>query len=171
MADHAAAITDGELSGRITSWRDFEDRVGAAMAMAAVNPTDITLMDTDFVHWPIGRRSVMEAFHQWGLASRGPHCQVIAHSYDAFARLHPRWVAWRGTWAHRVRCYQAPDELVSSLFPTLVLHGTLGLRLHEPMHGIGVWTREDGTLTSWMTEIDVILQRSHEALPPTTLGL
>lgn len=171
MAEHTVASQSNELSGRITSWRDFEDRVGAAMAMAAASPADITLMDIDFVHWPIGQRSVMEAFHQWGLISRGTHCQVIAYSYDAFARLHPRWVAWRGTWAHRVRCYQAPDELVSSLLPTLVLGGTLGLRLLEPMNGVGVWTREDGTLKSWMTEIDVILQRSHEALPPTTLGL
>ncbi|MGC4062908.1 MAG: hypothetical protein QM749_19535 [Aquabacterium sp.] len=171
MADHTVATQGNELSGRISSWRDFADRVGAAMAMAAASPTDITLMDIDFVHWPIGQRSVMEAFHQWGLISRGPHCQVIAHSYDAFARRHPRWVAWRGTWAHRVSCYQVSDEWVSSLQPTLLLHGTLGLRLHEPLHGVGVWTRDDAALKSWMTEIDVILQRSHEALPPTTLGL
>ena len=171
MADHPEAIREGELSGRITSWRDFEARVGAAMAMAAAGPCDIVLMDTDFVHWPIGQRSVMEAFHQWGLISRGTHCQVIAYSYDNFSRQHPRWVAWRSTWAHRVRCYQVPDELVSSLRPTLILRGSLGLRLLEPMHGVGVWTREEGALTSWMAEIDVILQRSHEALPPTTLGL
>jgi len=171
MTHETVTMPAGELSGRINSWRDFEDRVGAAMAMAAASPTDITLMDTDFVHWPIGQRSVMEAFHQWGLASRGTRCRVLAHDFGEFPRLHPRWVAWRGTWAHRVHCYQAPDELVSSLVPTLVLHGTLGLRLHEPVHGVGVWTREEGTLTSWMTEIDVILQRSHEALPPSTLGL
>jgi len=170
--DGSSVTPEGsELSGRIGSWRDFEDRVGAAMAMAAASPADLTLVDRDFVHWPIGRRSVMEAFHQWGLASRGTRCTLVAAHYDEFPRVHPLWVAWRTNWAHRVHCYQVPDEMVSSLAPTLVLHGSLGLRLHEPMHGIGVWTRDEAVLSGWLTEIDVILQRSHEALPPTTLGL
>lgn len=171
MDESSVTLGGGELSGRINSWRDFEDRVGAAMAMATAHPADLTLVDTDFVHWPIGRRSVMEAFHQWGLASRGTRCTLLAAHFDAFPRVHPLWVSWRGNWAHRVLCYQTPDELVSSLAPTLLLHGRLGLRLLEPLQGVGVWTRDEATLTSWLTEIDVILQRSHEALPPTTLGL
>lgn len=161
----------GEQSGRITSWRDFGDRVRACMALAATHALDLTLVDTDFVHWPLGERSVMEAFHQWGLLSKGAHCQLLAATYDAFPRLHPRWVAWRGTWSHRVKCYQAPDELVSFLTPTLILHGQIGLKLNEPLHGAGVWTRDEGVLRTWLSEVDVNLQRSHEALPPTTLGL
>ena len=48
MAHDSVTMPSGQQSGRISSWRDFEDRVGAAMAMASANPTDITMMDTDF---------------------------------------------------------------------------------------------------------------------------
>jgi len=171
MDDTAMTPAGGETSGRITSWRDFEDRVRAAMAMAAAHPVDITLMDVDFGHWPLGQRSVMEAFHQWGLASRGTHCRLLAAHYDGFALQHPLWVTWRATWSHRVLCQQAPEEVASALSPMFILHGTLGLRLNEPMHGAGVWTRDPGRLTEWLSEIDVILQRSEPAMPSTTLGL
>lgn len=160
-----------EPSGRISSWRDFEDRFGAAMAMAATQARELTLVDSDFVHWPIGRRSVMEAFHQWGLASRMTRCRLLAATYDAFPRQHPLWVAWRGHWAHRVQCHEAPADLASALQPMVIVHGCLGLRLIDPLHGTGVWTRDEGSLAVWLTEVDVILQRSHEAMPPTTLGL
>lgn len=158
-------------SGRITSWRDFEDRFRAAMAMVAAEPVDITMVDADFGHWPLGQRSVMAALQQWSLGSTTHRCQLLAASYDGFARTHPLWVGWRATWAHRVLWHQVPEDFVSALCPTVVLHGSLGLRLHETQHGAGVWTRDPGTLTEWLAEIDVILQRSEPALPPTTLGL
>lgn len=160
-----------EQSGQISSWRDFQDRFRAAMAMAATQAVDLTLVDHDFSHWPLGERSVMEAFHQWGLLARGTHCRMLAASYDVFAQAHPRWVAWRGTWSHRVKCHVAPDELAPSLLPVLIVHGVIGLRLNEPMHGSGIWSRDAGVLRTWLEEIDVNLQRSCEALPPTTLGL
>ncbi|MBP7503577.1 MAG: hypothetical protein KA784_12410, partial [Aquabacterium sp.] len=62
-----AAISD--LSGRISSWRDFSDRVSAAMAMAAAEPGPMTLSDRDFTHWPLGQREVVEAFQKWVLGS------------------------------------------------------------------------------------------------------
>lgn len=170
--DHISVTnTEPEQSGQISSWRDFQDRFRAAMAMAATQAVDLTLVDHDFTHWPLGERSVMEAFHQWGLLARGTHCHMQAASYDAFAQAHPRWVAWRGAWSHRVKCYLAPDELAPSLMPVLIVHGIIGLRLNETLHGSGVWTRDSGVLRTWLAEIDVNLQRSHEALPPTTLGL
>ncbi|RTL28871.1 MAG: hypothetical protein EKK47_14440 [Burkholderiales bacterium] len=170
--DHVPVTAlDGEQSGQISSWRDFQDRLRAAMAMAATQATDLTMVDIDFVHWPLGERSVMEALHQWSLLTKGTHCQLLAAHYDAFPRHHPRWVAWRGTWAHRIKCWQASEELATSLLPMFVLHGSIGLKLNEPLHGTGVWTRDRGVLRTWLSEVDAILQRSHEALPPTTLGL
>lgn len=162
---------DGEQSGQISSWRDFQDRFRAAMAMAATLASDLTMVDTDFVHWPLGERSVMEALHQWSLLAKGTHCQLLAAHYEAFPRQHPRWVAWRGTWAHRVKCWEAPDELAAGLVPMLVVHDCIGLRMNEPLHGTGIWTRDKGVLRTWLSEVDVNLQRSHEAMPPTTLGL
>lgn len=171
MDDTSMTSPVGETFGKITSWRDFEDRFKAAMAMAAAQPADITLMDADFNQWPLGQRSVMEAFHQWSLASRSSHCRVLAAHFDGFLLRHPLWVTWRTTWSHRVQCFQASQDMASALCPVLILHGTIGLRLNEPVHGAGMWTRDPGRLAEWLSEIDVILQRSEPAMPPTTLGL
>jgi hypothetical protein len=171
MDDRAMTPAVGETSGRVTSWRDFEDRFKAAMAMAACHPTEITLTDTDFGHWPLGQRNVMEAFHQWSLASKTSQCRLLAADYGGFARQHPLWVSWRTTWAHKVHCHQAPHDLGAALRPVLVLHGVIGLRLHEPLHGTGVWTCDPGALTEWLQEIDVILHRAAPGWPATTLGL
>ena len=171
MEHMSVTHAESEQSGQISSWRDFQDRFRAAMAMAATQSADLILVDHDFAHWPLGERSVMEAFHQWSLLVRGTHCQMLAASYDVFANAHPRWVSWRGTWSHRVKCWLAPDEVASSLMPIFIVQGVIGLRLNEPLHGTGIWTREAGVLRTWLSEIDVNLQRSHEALPPTTMGL
>lgn len=164
---------DAEASalGRIDGWPDFIDRVRAVMAMAAAQPASLHLADSDFSRWPLGERTVMEAFHQWGLNSRVAACTLIAATLDDMPRRHPRWVAWRGTWAHRVKCYMTDPDQATSLTPTLVLEGQLGLRLLDPLTGRGLWSRRPSDLHEWRQEIDVILQRCSEALPPTTLGL
>lgn len=161
-----------ELSGRISSWRDFSDRVRAVMAMAAADPGPMTLSDRDFGHWPLGQRGVVDAFQQWVLGSaREIQCLVLAAEFDGFMRTHPRWVTWRKLWAHRVPCRQAPEDLALSVPTTLVLHDKLALRILEPLVGRGLWTRDPAVMGDWLAEVDVISQRSHDALAPTTLGL
>ena len=166
-----AGDAGGEAFGRIDGWSDFLDRVRATMAMAAAQPHSLWLCDVDFSRWPIGERIVMEAFQQWGLNSRAPSCHLIASTLDELPRRHPRWVAWRSTWAHRVTCYQAAPEQAGSLMPILLLEGVVGLRLLDPITGRGLWSRKVSDLSDWQQELDVILQRCSPALPPTTLGL
>lgn len=169
VADNAAM---SELSGRISSWRDFADRVSAAMAMAASDPGPMTLSDRDFTHWPLGQRGVVDAFQQWVLGSaREIQCVVLAADFDGFMRLHPRWVTWRKLWVHRVPCRQAPEDLGLSVPTMLVLHDKLALRIVEPLVGRGLWTRDPAVMGDWLAEVDAISQRSHDALAPTTLGL
>jgi hypothetical protein len=167
----SASGPGAEAFGRIDGWPDFIDRVRAAMAMAAAQPSALWLCDSDFGRWPMGERSVMEAFHQWGLASRVATCTLVAATLDEIPRKHPRWVAWRGTWSHRVKCYLADPDQASSLAPTFILEGQVGLRLLDPVSGRGLWSRKPADLHEWRQEGDVILQRCSEALPPTTLGL
>jgi hypothetical protein len=157
--------------GRIDGWPDFIDRVRAAMAMAAAQPVSLYFCDGDFSRWPLGERSVMEAFQQWGLNSRVTRCVLVAATLDELPRRHPRWVAWRAIWAHRVKCHLADPDQAPSLMPTLVLEKQLGLRLLDPISGRGLWSRRPSDLSEWRQEADVILQRCSEALPPTTLGL
>lgn len=171
MTDASVDAVEDVPRGRISSWRDFTDRVSAAMAVAATGGGHLVLVDVDFAKWPLGQRSVVEAFQQWALASRGDNCTLVAGDFTGFATTHPRWLAWRTRWGHRVACHQVPAEWVSKLQATLIVRDTLGLRLVESRHGAGLWSRDKADLRVWQQEIDVILQRSHEAMPPTTLGL
>lgn len=171
MTEASLDAMDEAPSGRISSWRDFSDRVSAALAVAAVGGGSLTLIDADFAKWPLGQRNVVEAFQQWALASKGHTCTLVAGDFSAFALTHPRWVTWRTRWGHRLACHEAPPECLSKLQATFILQDTLGFRLVESRHGAGFWTRDKADLRVWQQEIDVILQRSHEAMPPTTLGL
>jgi hypothetical protein len=158
-------------SGQIDSWRDFQARVEAGMAMLAAEPVDVLLVDPDFVKWPLGGRAVMAAFDQWALGSTRRYLTVLAADFDSMPRNHPRWVAWRSRWSHRVRCMQAPPDLCREVRTTLVLGSVLAMRVIEPRLGRGLWTRDVDQIAAWRMEADVILQRSSEAFPPTTLGL
>lgn len=172
MADDSVETSaQPATGGLISSWRDFEDRVGALMALAATQALDIVMVDPDFARWPVGSRGVMAAFEQWALLSRATHCTLIARDWRHFAPAHPRWAAWRALWGHRVRCLEAPEELASQLLPTMLVGHLVGLRVQEPLRGQGSWTRDPVTLGAWATDVDAISQRSSEALPPTTLGL
>lgn len=159
------------LSGPIAHWRDFSDRVSAGMAVAASQGGDLLMTDPDFAAWPLGLRTVSEAFDRWVRVAGQARCTVLAAHFEVVPRRHPRWLAWRAKWGHRVRCLEAPPECASAVRPTFMVSGVLGLRLLEGRHGQGVWSRDPATLAAWRQEIDVILQRSHEAMPPTTLGL
>lgn len=160
-----------ELSGRFDGWQSFQDRLTAGMALAVAEPTDLFLCDVDFSHWPLGTPSVLDAFHQWVMNSTGMQCTLLAAHFDELPRLHPRWIAWRQPWSHRVKCWQIPADGAQGLLPTFVLKDRLALRVVDTRSGAGIWTRDPVTIRAWESEIDVILQRSHEAMPPTTLGL
>ena len=104
--DHATA----HPSGRIDGWRDFEDRLRAALAMGSTEPADWRLSDPDFGQWPLGERALVEVLQQGVLAHPRTHLTVLAARFDEFPRKHPRWLAWRQNWSHRVRCLQANEE-------------------------------------------------------------
>ncbi|MEK8087384.1 hypothetical protein WNB94_13260 [Aquabacterium sp. A3] len=160
-----------EEGGRIDGWRDFSDRVCAALAWACTQPTSLCLSDRDFQSWPLGQRAVVTALQSWAMANRQARMQVLLAQTDRVALQHPRWIAWRQGWGHRVQVWQADDDQRDQV-PTLLLVGkVLGLRLHDPQRGQGVWTRDAATVQHWQDGFDVILQRSVSALPVTTLGL
>lgn len=162
---------NGDEGGRIDGWRDFSDRVCAALAWACTEPSPLRLSDKDFQAWPLGQRSVVAALQSWAMAHRQVQMQVLLAHSDRVAVQHPRWINWRQSWAHRVQVWQADDDQRDQV-PTVLLVGkVLGLRLHDPQRGQGVWTRDAATVQRWQDEFDVILQRSVSALPVTTLGL
>ena len=166
------AALETDLSGQISSWRDFSDLVSEVVAMAVQEPGPIVLSDRNFEHWPLGQRAVVDAFQQWAMSSaREIRCSLLAGNFDGFILKHPRWLNWRKLWAHRVLCRQAPEELFFSVPTILALPGKIGLRVVEPLVGRGLWTRDPTVIGDWLSEVYVILQQSSEGMPTTTLGL
>ncbi len=170
--DEDQAETEG---GRIEGWTDWAERVREVLALAGEQPASLMMIDEDFAHWPLGEIASVQALERWSLASsRGMRCSLLAHTWDDFARRHPRWLRWRATWAHKVECRGWQQEELSSMLmpkPTLILQGTMGLQMLDAEHGIGLWSRRPATLAGWWQLGDAISQRSVETMPVTTAGL
>lgn len=165
------ATASAPRSGRIDGWVDFGDRLRAILAMGSTEPADWRLCDADFARWPLGERGVVEAWQQWALAHPRGRMVLLATRLDELPRRHPRWLAWRRDWTHRVTCWQASEEDAPQVRPMLLWAGRIGLRLLDEVTGAGVWSTDPATLQTWQADFDVISQRSTEGMPSTTLGL
>lgn len=149
----------------------FRAHVGALLQAAAHGRQDLVLCDPDYEAWPLGEAAAVEAFNAWALAARQTHAVIVAAQFDAWPRLHARWVRWRTPWAHRIRCLQAPHELANDLPRILLLPGRAGLEVLDAAQWRGVVTREPVRLARLKEQTDAISQRSDDAFPPTLLGL
>ena len=148
----------------------FEDALRAAFAEAAgAGWRELILCDPDFEHWPLGERAVVESLTQWIGGNR--HLTLIATHFDEVARRHSRWVRWRHQWAHLVSC-RAVVEMSADDVPVLLLAtGALTVQLDDRVRFLGRVSRDPAVALLAREKVDVILQRSTEALPVTTLGL
>lgn len=169
--DAQAPAAANHPGGRIEGWRDFGDRFRAALAMGTTEAADWRLCDPDFTQWPLGERAVVEALQEGMLVHPRTRLTLLAARFEAFPRLHPRWLRWRQPWSHRVHCLQACEDEAPQLRPMLLWPGRVGLRLLDGLSGRGVWSTDPATLLMWQADFDVISQRSTEAMPSTTLGL
>ncbi len=160
IADHALITTRGE----------FHDAVRNAFAEAAATGCrEILLCNDDFADWPLNEPGLNEHLVQW--ASPHRKLTIVARDFEEIARLHPRWVAWRRTWAHVVEC-RANNELEAGQMPTLLLMpGLLTLRLLDVVHYRGSISRHVGDAVRAREQFDGVYQRSEDAFPATRLGL
>lgn len=159
-----------DSTNQIAGRRAFEDAVRAALAeAAAAGWHELFLCDADFVNWPLGELAVVDSLTQWIGANR--RLTLVALHYDEFARRHPRWVRWRDLWAHAVSCRAATETPADDMPVLLLAPGALALQLDDPLRFLGRVSRDPAVGVLARERIDVILQRSVEALPVTTLGL
>lgn len=156
--------------GSIDSRGGFVEAVRALLAEAAAQGgRELLLVDPDFADWPLGEIAVVETLVAWAKPHR--RMVLLAASFDAFPRLHPRWVNWRRSYAHVVDC-RVNDEQDAGMLPTLLLvDGRFGLKVVDKRHWRGRWSREAADLRRWADEVDALVQRSNVSFPATTLGL
>ena len=157
-------------AGLIASRRDFHDAVRTAFALAAdAGCRELWLCDADFADWPLGDAGVVELLRQWAGSQR--RLTLLAGSFDALARRHPRWVTWRRTWSHVVHC-RINTVIEAAALPTLLLApGLVSVHLSDPIHYRGRVSAAAADEVRCREMIGAVLQRSQESNPVTLIGL
>lgn len=166
---------EGE-SGRLEGWVAIEAGLKALLLEALQEGNRrLVALDPDFVHWPWSDAEVLEALGHWGKGGR--RLELLAPSYQACARRHPRFMQWRAHYDHVLRIGDFDPGEVGPDWPTGLLasdHGPV-LRLLELEHGRARWTRAGPHLSAdrhgAFELFDAIAQRSSPAWPFTQLGL
>jgi len=95
---------------------------------------------------------------------------VMAREYDTLERLHPRFVTWRRTWAHRLDCRQCrqadPLELPSVLWSP---HWFM-LQLDRD-HAVAIAGTDEERINALRLRVDEWWLRSTPGFPASVLGL
>jgi hypothetical protein len=158
-------------TGRIIDSRDgFQSALREALAEAAgAGSRELWLSDIDFAEWPLGEREIVATFERWASSSR--RITLVANHFDALARLHPRWIAWRRQWSHIVSCRTNTEIEASDIPCVLIALGTVTVRLSDPTHHRGRIARDRGEELRCKELVDAVLQRSEEGFPATSTGL
>ena len=162
-------------SGRIDGWQAFRDRFRSMLVTACESGGECRWVDADFSQWPLGELAITDALQRWMLQHGGAKVTLLAGRFDVLQRAHPRWLAWRQTWSHRVGCWQASDEIVADLRSMFIWRDqgrdVAGIRMLDAVTATGQWTMDPAVLGLWQADFDAYLQRSSEGMPCTTLGL
>lgn len=162
MSDGVKFLIEGRAEV-VQTWRQL--LVGCANA----GVREIRCIDPDFVDWPLDESSVLDALVRWAKPP-GRMLRFIANDYDALARRHPRFTAWRRDWAHRFEALQ-PIERTGEELPTLLWAGMQGAEVLDRERWRGRWLRDPVELRARAELCEAIAQRCEPAWPSTTLGL
>ena len=165
LAADESGLPEGRFSGRT----EFADLIRRAFQAAANQGwREIIICDGNFEDWPLGERAVTSALGDWSRTGR--KLIMIARSYDAVTRRHPRFVSWRQTWSHIVECRgsaSGPSETLPSamwtpdwVFERLDLERSAGYSGREATRRVAL--RES---------LNERLLKSAPAFSATTLGL
>jgi hypothetical protein len=156
--------------GLITSRLDFQECIRLALIEAADRGgREMLMVDEDFNDWPLGEPEVVDSFARWAMPHR--RLVVVASQFDDLVRRHPRWVAFRRTYAHVVDC-RVHDEADGGNLPALLhVSDVIAVRMSDTVHWRGRLSRDRTDLLRWKEQVDALLQRSSPSFPATTLGL
>jgi hypothetical protein len=126
--------------------------------------------DTDFADWPLDDPALLDALTAW-LRRPLRRLQLLAVDYEALARAHPRFAAWRVDWTHAIEA-RRPEIGDRAGLPTLLIDdGPMCLELLERDPPNGRAARD--AQAAWRTRerIGPVWQRAEAAWPARPLGL
>jgi hypothetical protein len=160
-----AALPSGRFEGR----EAFRQLVRDALATAARQGwRELILSDAGFEDWPLGERAVAESLQAW--SSSGRHCTLLARRYDQVARLHPRFVQWRGTWSHIITAVACPSADALDLPSGLWSPGWV-MERRDLERSNGYCGSEPDRRVLLRENLNEWLRKATPSFPATTLGL
>lgn len=159
----------GLPEGRFEGREAFRERVRQALACAAREGwREIMLSDADFHDWPLGERAVIASLQEW--ARNGRQMVMLARTYDEIIRHHPRFVAWRITWAHIIDCrHRATADPLD--MPSAIWASGWALHRVDRERSTGICTVIPERRVALRESLDEWLRHSSPGFPATTLGL
>lgn len=158
-------LPQGRFSGRLA----FAQTVREALSAAAREGwPEIVLADASFEDWPLQERAVDESLRAW--ARSGRRFVMVARRYDAMARTHARFVAWRRTWDHIVEC-RSCRHVDASDFPSVLAGPAWVLQRLDLVRSTGVCGSVPEQRVRVREMLDELMRESSPAFPSTTLGL
>ena len=165
LAADDSALPEGRFSGRT----EFGDLIRRAFQAAANQGwREIIICDGNFEDWPLGERAVTSALGDWSRTGR--KLIMIARSYDAVTRRHPRFVSWRQTWSHIVECRGSASG-PSETLPSAMLTPDWVFERLDLERSAGYSGREATRRVALRESLNERLLKSAPAFPATTLGL
>lgn len=148
----------------------FVSAVHEAFALALARRTRRMLwVDNDFADWPLDDPALLQSLTDW---LRLPQRQLLllASDYEGLRRR-ARFMAGYRLWWHAIAAHGPAEDDVAQLPSLLLAERTLLVQVLDKSHWRGWISAEPAALRLAQEQIDALLQRSHPALPVTTLGL
>ena len=159
------ALPEGRLVGRVAFADAVRQAIGAADAQAWAL---LWLVDDDFADWPLGERSVIADLNAW--AQRGRRMRLLARDFSAVGTLHPRFAAWRTTWAHLIEAHAVPQAAPHEL-PGVIWTPSWTLERLDPVRSSLVASHAPERRVALHERLDEWWMKGRPAFAPTTLGL
>lgn len=155
----------------LRSQAEFHQALGWSVQHALrTRARKLTWLDPDFSLWPLDDVRLLEDLSAW-LRLPMRRLELLAHDYARVERQHPRFVAWRRTWAHAIDAW-APGVGVEARIPTLLLDDkALCLQVFDTAQWRGRLSLDERAVRQWRDEIDALLQRCEPSFAAHQLGL
>lgn len=130
----------------------------------------ITWIDRDFSEWPLDDPQLHGELAAW-LRLPQRRLVLLAAGFAGVARLHPRFVRWRTTWAHALETLVLPEGEAVDLPAVIYDDGRVSMQLLDRLHWRGRCSLTPTDAWALREEFEPILQRSSPGFPVNALGL
>jgi len=170
MTDGQGERHRGLVEGLIDGREDWRNRIHALMGAAADRGARrLVMLDESFEDWPLGEPAFIDALSRWVASHR--ELVLLAADFGAILRRHPRWVTWRRTWGHTVRCLALHEDDRAEVPALFMADGVGVLQMADRRHWRGSLRSDPAAMAQAHERLEHLVQRGSPDFPVSVLGL